>query len=96
MLDGDEAGRKAVERLAGAILGGGAAARVACSPTERIPTPSREGSAPRRCSSWCTKAKPLTQHLFETTPARGPAASFEEKMAALDRLRPITTQLPSA
>ena len=41
------------------------------------------------------EARPLTVHLFETLllPS-GPGAVFEEKMAAVGRLRPIAAHVP--
>jgi DNA primase len=39
-------------------------------------------------------ARPLTQHLFHVVLPEGAAASFEAKMAALQRLRPIAEPLP--
>lgn len=94
LLDGDEAGRKAIERLAGIILAGGAAARVALLPDGDDPDTYARRVGPQVIQALVMKAKPLTQHVFESLLAPGPAASFEEKMAALDRLKPITAQLP--
>lgn len=50
LLDGDEAGRKAVERLAGVLLAAGVAARVAVLPDERTRTPMRARSGQTRCA----------------------------------------------
>lgn len=94
LLDGDEAGRKAVERLAGALLAAGAAARVAMLPEGDDPDTYALKAGAAAVQSLVQKAKPLTQHLFEAVLPEGPAASFEAKMGALERLRPVTTQLP--
>jgi DNA primase len=39
-------------------------------------------------------AVPLSEHLFRTLLPEGPAASFERKMEALGRLRPVVAELP--
>ncbi len=39
-------------------------------------------------------AQPLTHHIFATVLPQGAQASFEEKMAALERLKPMAAQLP--
>jgi DNA primase len=39
-------------------------------------------------------ARPLSQHLLGTVLPEGAAAGFEQKMAALGRLRPVLAQLP--
>jgi DNA primase len=44
--------------------------------------------------SLLTAARPLSEHLFHSVLPRGAASSFEEKMQALDRLKPTLTQLP--
>jgi DNA primase len=40
------------------------------------------------------QAPTLTEYLFQTVLPQGPASSFEAKMGALERLRPIATVLP--
>ncbi len=94
LLDGDEAGRRAVERLAGAILASGFAARVALLPNGEDPDTyaRREGQAGMQ--ALFAQAQPLTAHLFETVLPGGPESTFEEKMAGLDRLRAVCAQLP--
>ena len=91
LLDGDEAGRKAVERLAGPLLAagrrrpGGAAARGRrpghLRPARWAPTGVQQllGEAPAPHRS--TSSRPCCP--------QGADASFEEKMAALERLKPI-------
>ena len=94
LLDGDEAGRKAVERLAGAILAGGFAARVAALPEGEDPDTFARTAGADGVRALVAAARPLTRYLFETVLARGAEASFEEKMQALERLKPLTSQLP--
>ncbi len=94
LLDGDEAGRKAVERLAPALLAGGASTRVALLPEGEDPDTfarSRGGEAVRALLS---AAVPLSEHLFRTFLPEGRAGSFERKMEALGRLRPVVAELP--
>ena len=94
LLDGDDAGRRAVERLAGPIIASGAAARVALLPDGEDPDTFARKVGSAAIHELIREAKPLTQHLFHSTLPSGPEASFEEKMAALDRLKPIIAQLP--
>jgi DNA primase len=94
LLDGDEAGRKAVERLAGAILASGASAKVALLPEGDDPDTfaRRVGSA--GVFALLDSARPLSEHLFFALLPDGEAASFEHKMSALERLKPVAAQLP--
>ncbi len=94
LLDGDQAGLNAVERLAGPLLAAGAAAKVALLPQGDDPDTfiRREGSA--GLERLLTEARPLTNHVFLTILPNGKEASFEEKMAALERLKPVSAQLP--
>jgi len=94
LLDGDEAGRKAVERLAGSILAAGATSRVALLPDGEDPDTFARKAGAEAVQQLVASARPLTEHLFRTLLPEGPAASFEAKMAALERLKPITAQLP--
>lgn len=94
LLDGDEAGRKAVERLAGALLNAGANCRVAVLPEGEDPDTFARKAGAEVVQSLVKDAPPLTQHLFKTLLPDGPAATFEDKMAALERLKPITAQIP--
>ncbi len=94
LLDGDEAGRKAVERLAGAILAVGASAKVAVLPEGEDPDTFARKAGPDGVAALLSQAKTLTEHLFATLLPTGPSASFEAKMAAIDRLRPVCQQLP--
>ena len=94
LLDGDQAGLAAVERLAGPLLAAGAAAKVALLPQGDDPDTfiRREGAA--GLERLLTEARPLTTHVFLTLLPQGKEASFEEKMAALERLKPVSAQLP--
>lgn len=94
LLDGDEAGRKAVERLAGAILAAGQSSRVAVLPEGEDPDTFAKRVGAEAVQQLVKQARPLTEHLFTTLLPGGPGASFEEKMSALDRLKVITAQLP--
>ena len=94
LLDGDDAGRKAVERLAPALLAAGASTRVALLPEGEDPDTfarSRGGDAVRALLG---SAVPLSEHLFRTLLPEGRAAGFERKMEALGRLRPVVAELP--
>ncbi|HZH12902.1 MAG TPA: DNA primase [Archangium sp.] len=94
LLDGDQAGLAAVERLAGPLLAAGTAAKVALLPQGDDPDTfiRREGSV--GLERLLTEARPLTHHVFLTILPQGKEASFEEKMAALERLKPVSAQLP--
>ncbi|MBL8924021.1 MAG: DNA primase [Myxococcaceae bacterium] len=94
LLDGDEAGRKAVERLAGPILAAGQSSRVAMLPEGEDPDTFARKAGAEAVQQLVAKARPLTEHLFHSMLPGGPGASFEEKMSALDRLKAVTAQLP--
>jgi DNA primase len=94
LLDGDEAGRKAVERLAGALLAAGTPTRVALLPEGEDPDTFARKAGADGVAALLSAARPLTAHLFTVLMPGGAQASFEEKMAALERLRPIAAQLP--
>jgi DNA primase len=94
LLDGDDAGRNAVERLAGPILAAGAAARVAVLPQGEDPDTFARTQGPDAVQQLVKEAKSLTQHLFVTLLPEGKEASFESKMLALDRLKNVVSQLP--
>lgn len=94
LLDGDNAGRKAVERLAGPLLAAGTATKVALLPEGEDPDTFARNNGVEGVQKLLSDAAPLTEHLFKTALPHGKESSFEEKMAALDRLKPITSQLP--
>lgn len=94
LLDGDEAGRKAVERLAGALLAHGTATRVALLPQGEDPDTFARAQGAAGVQALLSAARPLTAYLFQTVLPGGPQASFEEKMLAIDRLKPVAAALP--
>jgi DNA primase len=89
LLDGDKAGLAAVERLAGPLLAAGADARVALLPQGDDPDTfaRREGS--EGVERLLESAQLLTTHLFTTVLPHGTRSPYEEKMAALERLKPM-------
>ena len=94
LLDGDDAGRKGAERLAGPILAAGAAAKVALLPQGDDPDVFARREGAQAVNDLVHKAIPLTTWLFQIALPEGPDAPFEAKMAALDRLKPIAQALP--
>ncbi|WP_224243729.1 DNA primase [Hyalangium gracile] len=94
LLDGDQAGLNAVERLAGPLLAAGAAARVALLPQGDDPDTFARREGADGVERLLQGAQPLTSHIFATVLPHGAQASFEEKMAALERLKPMTALLP--
>ncbi|HEX8439915.1 DNA primase [Archangium sp.] len=95
LLDGDSAGIKAVERLAGPLLAAGVSAQVALLPMGDDPDTFARREGPAAVESLINQAQPLTAHLFGACLPRGKAASFEEKMEALERLKPVAAYLPA-
>jgi len=93
LLDGDEAGRKAVERLAGPLLASGTATRVALLPEGEDPDTYARKVGLSGMTELLGQARPLTEHLFTSLLPGGKAASFEQKIQALDRVKPIAAQL---
>ncbi|MFL5347890.1 MAG: DNA primase [Hyalangium sp.] len=94
LLDGDQAGINAVERLAGPLLAAGAAARVALLPQGDDPDTFARREGADGVERLLQNAQPLTSHIFASVLPNGAQASFEEKMAALERLKPMAAQLP--
>lgn len=94
LLDGDEAGRKAVERLAGALFAGGVNCRVAVLPEGEDPDTFARKAGADAVQALVRDASSLSAHLFHTLLPGGVDSEFEEKMAALDRFRPIAAQVP--
>lgn len=94
LLDGDAAGFNAVERLAGPLLAAGAATRVALLPQGEDPDDFVRREGPEGVARLLAESLPLTAHLFQATLPSGSQASFEEKMAALERLKAVVAQLP--
>ena len=95
LLDGDEAGRQAIERLAATVLSQGVAARVALLPAGDDPdTFARRVGGPA-VRTLLEQATPLSQYLLQSALPEGHNASFEAKMQALSRLAPIANGLPA-
>ncbi len=94
LLDGDDAGRKAIERLAGPLLAAGASARVALLPEGEDPDTFARKVGADGVRALLDGALGLTEHLFRNALPKGEAASFEEKMSALERLKPTAAQIP--
>ncbi len=94
LLDGDSAGRNAVERLAGALFAGGVNCRVAVLPEGEDPDTFARKAGAEAVQDLVHDAASLSSHLFQTLLPAGIEAEFEEKMAALDRFRPIAAQVP--
>lgn len=93
LLDGDEAGRKAVERLAGPLLAQGVATQVALLPEGEDPDTFARKAGEAGVQSLLDASRPLTSYLFSTVLPEGRNASFEAKMKAMDRLKPLCAQL---
>jgi DNA primase len=93
LLDGDQAGLNAVERLAGPLLAGGAAARVALLPQGDDPDTFARREGMDGVERLLQGAQTLTSHIFTTVLPQGAQASFEEKMTALERLKPTAAQI---
>jgi DNA primase len=94
LLDGDAAGRAAVERLAGAILSAGAQARVASLPDGEDPDTFARKVGPEGVQKLVSESLGLTAWLFAAVLPAAQGASFEEKMGAVARIKPIAQQLP--
>jgi DNA primase len=94
LLDGDEAGRKAVERLAGVLLAHGTASQVALLPDGEDPDTFARKSGLAGVQSLLGSARPLSEHLFSAVLPKGAASAFEEKMQGLEQLRGTLAQLP--
>ncbi len=94
LLDGDDAGRNAVERLAGALFAGGVNCRVAVLPQGEDPDTFARKAGAEAVQDLVREAPSLSAHLFMTLLPAGANAEFEEKMAALDRFKPIAAQVP--
>jgi DNA primase len=94
LLDGDEAGLKAVERLAGPLLAAGTPTRVGLLPTGDDPDTFARRAGQQGVESLLASAQPLTAYLFGSILPAGREASFEEKMAALARMKSVAAQLP--
>jgi len=95
LLDGDAAGRTAVERLAGPLLAAGASTRVALLPDGDDPDTFARRAGAEGLRALLAQARPLSEYLLASLLPEGPASGFEEKMRALERLRPVLAHLPA-
>ena len=93
LLDGDAAGRTAVERLAGPLLAAGASTRVALLPEGEDPDTFARKAGADGLRSLLSQGRPLSEHLLTTVLPEGPGAGFERKMEALERLKPVLSYL---
>ena len=93
LLDGDAAGRTAVERLAGPLLAAGASTRVALLPEGEDPDTFARKAGADGLRSLLSQGRPLSEHLLTTVLPEGPGAGFERKMEALERLKPVLSHL---
>ena len=94
LLDGDDAGLKAVERLAASLLATGTPTKVALLPAGDDPDTFARREGLDGVQRLIASAEPLSRHLFLTALPAGANASFEEKMEALARLKPTVEALP--
>jgi DNA primase len=94
LLDGDDAGRAAVERLGGSLLAAGASAKVALLPEGEDPDTFARKQGGDAVRALLSAAVPLSKHLLQSILPKGRGASFEDKMRALERLKPIAAQIP--
>lgn len=93
LLDGDAAGRTAVERLAGPLLAAGASTRVALLPEGEDPDTFARKAGTEGLRALLAQARPLSEHLLTSVLPEGAAAGFERKMEALERLKPVLAHL---
>src|SRR5262249_58227143 len=75
LLDGDEAGRSAVERLAGSLLAAGASAKVALLPQGEDPDSFARKQGGEEVRTLLSKASPPSEHLLDSILPAGSAAS---------------------
>lgn len=94
LLDGDDAGRAAVERLAGPLLAAGTSTRVALLPEGEDPDTFARSQGADAVRTLLARARPLSEHLVGSVLPEGASSTFERKMEALARLKPTLAQLP--
>lgn len=95
LLDGDTAGVDAVERNAAVLFNSGLHTRVAQLPAGFDPDTFALTRGRAELDALLGTAPPLAEYLLRAALPAGAAASFEEKMAAFERLRPALAQLKS-
>jgi DNA primase len=93
ILDGDEAGRRGVERAAGALLGGAMPTRVMLLPQGKDPDEHVLAVGAKRFQEEVAAAPELTEYLVSLALPQRHAASFEQKLKAIAELRPIVAQV---
>jgi DNA primase len=93
ILDGDEAGRRGVERAAGALLGGAMPTRVMLLPQGKDPDEHVVEVGAKRFQDEVAAAPELTEYLVDLALPQRHAASFEQKLKAIAELRPIVAQV---
>jgi DNA primase len=96
LLDGDVAGVKAVERLAGPILAHSVSARVAVLPEGQDPDDFANTHGPSGVADLLKTAVPLTEHLLQKALPQGASAPWEQKITALKALKPVLESMPAS
>lgn len=89
LLDGDVAGVKAVQRLAGPILAHAVSAKVAVLPEGQDPDDFANQRGPEGVAALLQGALPLTEHLLKQALPQGAQAPVEAKLTALKELKPL-------
>lgn len=89
LLDGDVAGVKAVQRLAGPILAHAVSAKVAVLPEGQDPDDFANQRGPEGVAALLQGALPLTEHLLKQALPQGAQAAVEAKITALKELKPL-------
>lgn len=95
LFDADEAGLRAVERLAGSILASGATARVAVLPAGQDPDEFALARGGAAVEELVAKAKPLTTHLLDRALPSGRSGRWEDKIRAVRALKPVLESMPA-
>ena len=96
LLDGDVAGVKAVERLAGPILAHSVSAKVAVLPEGQDPDDFANAHGPSGVADLIKTAVPLTEHLLQKALPQGASAPWEQKITALKALKPVLEAMPAS
>jgi DNA primase len=94
ILDGDDAGRRGVDRAAGALLASAMPTRIMVLPQGLDPDEHVLAVGGQRFRDEVTAALPLTEHLVAMALPARQQASFEQKLKAIAELRPIVAQVP--
>ncbi len=94
ILDGDDAGRRGVDRAAGALLAAAMPTRVMILPQGRDPDEHVLDVGGDGFRREVAAALPLTEHLVAMALPGRVQAPFEEKLKAIAELRPIVAQVP--